>query len=331
MNIRGRKVMNFSKNLIIIVFLLAIISAFTFADALNTVSADNSSGGNSVGTPGTTGSQTWIAYNTSNVQMTQLTANITVIIKNIGSHVEYFKISQIYSGTTPPMNFTVVSHPGAVMMIDPVNPEGDWGWEIQPGETKTVSFKVDASGVMGNDPGWIGNPNAVSNTSWPLIPDMGLYTSWFMPDEIQTLNPDLQLKSWIGIFTFTATNLATYPVAGIIRGPIIPTASKLTYSNPLVTFQDTSIAPETNVAAWNIHLTKAGSSNDHESFIYTYQWPLSGNGSNIGKGTSSVFAPNNSTNNTTTVPSQNTGIPYGLLALAAVMVTAGVVYAKFLR
>jgi hypothetical protein len=105
----------------------------------------------------------------------------------------------------------------------------------------------------------------------------------------------------------------------------------LTYSNPLVTFQDTSIAPETNVAAWNIHLTKAGSSNDHESFIYTYQWPLSGNGSNIGKGTSSVFAPNNSTNNTTTVPSQNTGIPYGLLALAAVMVTAGVVYAKFLR
>ena len=59
--------------------------------------------------------------------------------------------------------------------------------------------------------------------------------------------------------------------------------------------------------------------------------PNPSNSSNIGHGSSSVLAPNNSTNNTTTEPSQNTGIPYGLLALAAVMVSAGVVYAKFLR
>ena len=39
-------------------------------------------------------------------------------------------------------------------MIDPVSPElgGDYGWSIQPGETKTVSFKVNASGYMGESP-----------------------------------------------------------------------------------------------------------------------------------------------------------------------------------
>jgi hypothetical protein len=311
--------MNFSKNLIIIVFLFAIIGAFTFTYSLNTVSADNS---------------TWISYNNSNVGMTGLTATITATIKNTASHVEYFKISQSYPTATIPVNFTVDwTKPQAERMIDPVSPNlgGDYGWEIQPGQTETVSFEVSAYGGFGSIPAYFANQNAVNSTNWPLLPDMGLYTSWFMPDEIQTLNPNLQLKSWSGTFSFTATNLADYAVAGIIRGPIIPANSKLTSSDPAVTFQDTGIVADTGVAAWNVHI----GAGDSEFYTYTYEWPLSANGTgnvfNIGNGSSSVFAPKNSTNNTTTVPSQNTGIPYGLLALAAVMVSAGVVYAKFLR
>ena len=40
--IKGEENMNLSKNIIIIVFLFAIIGAFTFAGSLSTVSADNS-------------------------------------------------------------------------------------------------------------------------------------------------------------------------------------------------------------------------------------------------------------------------------------------------
>ncbi len=315
--------MNFSKALITAIAVFAILGAFIFANSLNVVSADNSTA---------SGSQTWIAYNQSNVKMTQLTATIHVTIKNTKDHVEYFKISQVYSKTTPPINFTVDwTDPQADRMIDPVNPDlgGDYGWSIQPGETKNVAFKVSAYGLMGNEPSWVFNDAAVPNTYWPLIPDMGLYTSWFQPNEIETLNPDMQLKSWSGTFTFTATNFANYPVAGIIRGPIIPTDSKLTDSDPQVTFQDKDIALNTNVAAWNINLAP----DESEFFTYTYEWPISangGNGSNFGNGTS-VFAHGNATNSTPTVPSQNTGVPYGLFILAAGMVAAGVGYAKFLR
>ena len=52
----------------------------------------------------------------------------------------------------------------------------------------------------------------------------------------------------------------------------------------------------------------------------------------FGKGSSVFTAAGNPTNNsTTTVPSQNTGIPLGLFGLAAAMVGAGVAYSKFLR
>lgn len=179
---------------------------------------------------------------------------------------------------------------------------------------------------MGETPAWISNAGAVSNTYWPLIPDMGLYASWFMPNEIEMLNPDLDLKSWKGTFCFTATNFAEYAVAGIIRGPIIPTDSKLTYSDPTVTFQDRDLALNTNVAAWDIHL----SPDESVAYTYTYEWPI-GQCTNCSNASAKTnFGLTNATT-PTTVPSRTTGVPYGLLAIAVVVVAAGVGYAKFLR
>ncbi len=316
--------MNFNKNTIIIVFLFAIIGAFAFADSLNTVSADNS---------------TWIAYNTSNVGLAGLMATITVTIKNTGSVPEYFKISQIYTGSllNGTINWNVTDHPGAEPMIDNVNNATgpDWGWQVAPGETKTVSFTVAANGAFGNIPYYITNANAVPNTFDFLIPDLGLAASWFHPDQIQTLNPNLQLKSWCGTFTFIAVNGADYPVSGTIRGPIIPSDSKLIDSDPTA-FQDTGLVAGTGVAAWNITLGEFDGDidpSDSESFKYTYEWPMPNNGTGFKMGTgSSVFAEGNSNNNSTNnAPEQNTGIPLGLFGLAIAMVGAGVAYSKFLR
>ncbi len=317
--------MNLSKNTILLVFIFAIIGSFTFAGSLSTVSAENS---------------TWIAFNSSNVGMSSLTATITATIKNTGSVPAYFKISQTYSNfLTGTITWTVPisdTNPTAEYMIDNSNPGNspdttqDLGWEIQPGQTKTVTFTAFATGTYfaPNDTTYIENSGAVANTYWPLIPDMGLYTSWFQPDEIQTLNPDLQLKSWIGTFCFIATNVANDPVSGIIRGPIIPTDSQFVSSNPAVTILDTGIVGDTGVAAWDVHMA----SGESIPYTHTYKWPLPNNGSVFGTGSSVFAAAGNSTNNaTTTVPNQNTGIPVGLLGLAAAMVGAGVAYTKFLR
>lgn len=311
--------MNLGKSLIVLILLFSVLGLFTFAETMTTVSADNSS----------PGGQTWIDYNTSNVRMSALTATIKVTIKNTGSHVQYFKISQTYYQTTPAINFTVDwTDPQAERMIDPVSPGlgGDYGWPIQAGETKTVSFKVSATGLMGNEPSWVYSPSAVDNSYWPLIPDMGLYTSWFMPNEIETLNPSLDLQSWCGTFTFTAKNYAEYPVSGIIRGPIIPTDSQLTYSDPEVTFQDRDITLNAGVAAWDISLDP----DESEGFVYTYEWPIAAGSGGTGNGSNNLF-PVTAANNTTTVPTPTTGTPYGLLALAVVIVGAGIGYAKFLR
>ncbi|MGA2675765.1 MAG: hypothetical protein ABSE83_02565 [Methanobacterium sp.] len=322
--------MNLSKNtIIIIISLFAIIGAFTFADSLSTVSADDNS--------------TWVAFNTSNVGLGDLMATITVTIKNTASVPEYFKISQVYTGsiTNGTINWTVNStNPTAEYMIDNTNPgnspttTGDLGWQIAPGQTKTVSFVLHANGGMGEIPYYLTNENAVNNTYWPLIPDMGLSASWFDPDEIQTLNPNLQLESWCGTFTFGAVNGADYPVSGIIRGPVIPTDSNLIYSDPKA-FLDTGSVAGTGVALWNVTLGPydgAIDSSDSEFFKYTYKWPIPNKGPVFGTGSSVFAAAGNQTNNTTsTVPNQNTGIPMGLLGLAAAMVGAGVAYAKFLR
>lgn len=316
--------MNFGKTLIVLVVLFAVLGAFSFVNSLGVVSAQNGTN---------PGGQTWIQFNKSSLGMTQLTATIHICIKNNKDHIQIFKISQIYSDSlTTPLNFTIDwTDPPADKMIDAVSPQlgGDYGWEIQPGETKEVAFKLSAKGLFGDVPSGLRNLDAVNNTFWPLIPDQGLDASWFMPNEIEMLNPDLDLKTWKGTFTFTLTNFDSLPVVGIVRGPIIPTDSQLTASDPLITFEDKDIALNANVAAWDVHMDP----NAMMFFSYTYEWPLAAtnntNGSVIGNGSSFVVKP--ATTNATTVPSKTTGVPYGLLVTALLIVGAGVGYAKFLR
>ncbi|MGZ7118443.1 MAG: hypothetical protein ACXVH2_01945 [Methanobacterium sp.] len=78
--------------------------------------------------------------------MTYLESEITVKIKNNQDHVQYFKISQKYTDhLTSPMSWIIEwTDPPALKMIDSISPElgGDYGWKIQPGETKTVRFKL---------------------------------------------------------------------------------------------------------------------------------------------------------------------------------------------
>ncbi|MGZ7118444.1 MAG: hypothetical protein ACXVH2_01950 [Methanobacterium sp.] len=60
------------------------------------------------------------------------------------------------------------------------------------------------------------NQNSVPNTYWPLIPDPGLYSSWFQPNEIEYLNPDLDLQYWRGKFCLVFIKKDTHAVFGIV-------------------------------------------------------------------------------------------------------------------
>ena len=42
----------------------------------------------------------------------------------------------------------------------------------------------------------------LDNTFWPIIDDPGLMASWFLPDEIDYLNPNLELQLWQGTLLF---------------------------------------------------------------------------------------------------------------------------------
>ncbi|HTX61975.1 MAG TPA: hypothetical protein VMC48_06655 [Methanobacterium sp.] len=160
-----------------------------------------------------------------------------------------------------------------------------------------------------------------------MIPDLGIAASWFTPNELETLNPSLEMQSWKGTFTFTATNFgSSETVNGIIRAPIVPTDSKLTFSDPQATFIDEDMAFNTNVAAWDTSFPQ----NVGRTFTYVYEWPIAAGSNNTGNGNNNLF-PVTAANNTTTVPTPTTGVPYGLLALAVLVVGAGVGYAKFLR
>lgn len=318
--------MNFGKTLIVLITLFAVLGTFSFASSLALVSAaDNSSGGNS-------GEGTWIT-STSNVYITAMTATIKLTIKNTKDHVQYFKISQTYTGSladNSTIKWTVDqadTNPTADWMIDNTNngSNPDLGWKIQPGETKTVCFTLRSK-----ENSFVIVPlNTVDNTYWPVIPDFGITASWFMPNEIEMLNPSLDLQSWKGTFTFTASNFgSSETVEGIIRAPIVPSDSLLTYSDPKATFIDEDIALNTNVAAWDASFPQ----NVGRTFTYIYEWPIQGGSSNgtIGNGSSNTI-PTTSATNATTVPSRTTGVPYGLLAIAVMIVAAGLGYAKFLR
>lgn len=279
------------------------------------------------------GAETWIKANQTSVFMSGLTATIHVTIKNNKDHVQYFKISHIYKGSLQ-SNDSIKwvidwTDPQALKMVDAVSPElgGDYGWKIQPGETKTVCFKVDAKGPMGEIPTYIYNTGAVDNVYWPLIPDPGIYSSWFQPNEIETLNPSLDLKSWKGTFTFLLTNHDSRTVSGIIRGPVIPTDSKLTYSNPKVTFTDKDLVMNGAIASWDVTMG-AGAG---KWFTYAYEWPLGSSPSGNGNSSSSSNIPKSNVTSTPTVPTKETGLPYGLFVVGGILAAGGLIYSRFIR
>ena len=283
------------------------------------------------------GAETWIKYNQTNVGLSNLVATITVTIKNKGSHVEYFKISNVYQGNLvddSKIKWVVYdTNPSAVKMVDAVSPElgGDWGWKVQPGQTKTVSFTVYALGAMGvypngaSDPTVIANKDASDKTYWPILPDPGIDASWFQPNEIEMLNPNLDLKSWKGTFTFKLTNLRNYRVSGIIRAPVVPTDSKLVYSDPQATFKDKDLALGGSVASWDVTLGKLGT----EWFTYTYYWPYAGSSSSgTGKYSSVVVPTASAASDNASTSTKNTGIPYFPFIIGGILAAGGLAYAR---
>jgi hypothetical protein len=282
------------------------------------------------------GDEAWIKESSSNLGMTQLTAVIHIHIKNTNSHMEFFKISQQYFQVSPTLNWTVDwTDPPAIRMAKNVNPElgGDLGWEIEAGQTREITFKLRANGGLGSIPGYITLNSSTSNQFWPLIPEPGLAASWFLPNEIEYLNPNLDLQLWQGKFTFLLTNHNTnYPrVEGLVRAPIIPINSQLISSSPSVDYVD-SQASFAKTAVWDVTLYPGQS----RYYTYTYQWPSTSSATSV----SSVASPvstipttiaNSRTTTPVSVPTKDTGVPYGLLGVAVLIIAVGVVYVKFLR
>ncbi|MGB9937735.1 MAG: hypothetical protein ACPK7O_08425 [Methanobacterium sp.] len=278
------------------------------------------------------GAGTWVKENQSSVGFSQLTATIHIRVKNTADHVQYFKISQKYTDSLDtPVNWTIDwTDPAASKMVDAVSPElgGDYGWKVNPGETKEVCFKINAYGKFGEIPTYITNKAAVDNIYWPSIPDQGIMASWFQPNELEVLNPTLDLKYWKGTFTFVLTNFDTQTVSGIIRAPIVPTDSKLIYSNPKATFTDKDLVMNGGIAAWDITIG-AGAS---ESFTYTYEWPsASSSSSSTGHGTYSASVPKSNATSASSVPTKETGLPYGLFVIGGILAAGGVVYSRFIK
>ena len=276
--------------------------------------------------------ETYITPTSVSVYMTNLYATITVKIKNNNNHVEYFKISQQYTDhlTTPVSSVIEWTDPTAIKMIDAVSPDlgGDYGWKIQPGETKTVTFNLLAVNPNStSDPldFVILNQASVPDTYWPLIPDPGLYSSWFQPNEIEFLNPNFDLEDWKGHFSVLVVSRDSHTVNGVVRAPVVPTDSKLTYSNPKATFSDKDIVMGTNIAAWDISMPAGGS----EELSYTYEWPAGSSGSSTGK--ASYSAAKNSSTSNPPVSTKETGVPYGLFVVGAVMAAGGLIYSRFVR
>lgn len=277
------------------------------------------------------GAETWITPTNVSVYMTNLESEITVKITNNKDHVQYFKISQKYTDhLTSPMNWIIEwTDPPALKMIDSVSPElgGDYGWKIQPGETKVVKFKLLA---VGNNTTSIPltfallNQNSQPNVYWPLIPDPGLYSSWFQPNEIEFLNPDLKLHSWKGKFCLVVINKDSSAVSGIVRAPIVPVDSKLIYTNPKATFTDSDFVMNGKVAAWDLNMAAGG----EQAITYIYEWPTSSS-STTGKATSSI--PKTSAASNPPISSKETGLPYGLFVIGGVLAVGGFIYARFIK
>ncbi|MGF7117740.1 hypothetical protein [Methanobacterium oryzae] len=275
--------------------------------------------------------ETWVKGQ-SNVGITGLTATIHVHIKNNAKHVQYFKISQNYtSKLNESVGWDIVqTSPKAIKMIKSTDPLGDWGWKINPGETKEVTFKIKASTAFGYIPAYISNSESVENIYWPLINEPGLFASWFWPNEIEMLNPTLDLKYWKGTFDFNLMNYdPTYTtVSGIVRGPIIPTNSKLVSATPKSnSFSDKDIYINTNTVAWDVTIAP----DDVQHFQYVYVWP-DPNSNSSSTGTYSYNIPKTAASSTTSsIPTAETGLPYSLFIVGGIIAAGGVVYARFMR
>lgn len=279
--------------------------------------------------------ETWVKEQQSSAYISGLTATIHIHIKNNAKHVQYFKISQNYSAggqLNESLPWIVEwTDPQASKMIKTTTaPEyfGDWGWKINPGETKEVTFKIDAVGKLGLIPSYISNADSVDNIYWPLLNEPGLYSSWFWPNEIETLNPTLDLKYWKGTFDFNLRNYDYATVSGIVRGPIIPINSKLASATPKAnSFSDRDIYLNTNTVAWDVTLASGAA----QHFQYVYVWP-DPNSNSSGTGTYSYNIPKSTAAATnTTVPTEETGLPYSLFIVGGIIAAGGVVYARFMR
>jgi len=307
--------MNINKFFIVLIALF-IVTGISSSWAATTQSQDTSGA--------------WIQESNSTVFIKGLTVVIHIHIKNISNHVQFFKISQQYYGTTPAVNWTVVNtNPRAVKMIKYINTGGDLGWELNPGQERSVCFTLRAKGPLGNIPAYIQQSNEIPNQFWPIISEPGLAASWFLPNEIEFLNPDLDLKLWQGTFSFFLTNVnkKSPRVEGIVRAPIVPVDSKLTQSSPKVDFIDKEV-PWANTAAWDVTLFPGRT----KFFMYTYQWPISSPNEPLHTGTAiNSFPKTTATKTAASVPTEQTGVPYGLFVIGAIIIGSGVVYAKFFR
>lgn len=280
--------------------------------------------------------QFWANDTASEARFTYLEATITLTLKNNNDHVEYFKISQRYNQTGPPIFWRVAwTNPCALKMIKYQTTDidsDDLGWKIQPGETKTVSFKTVAYPYPTSMvPTYIKRNTEMNNSFWPILNEPGLTATWFLPNEIEYLNPSLDLVSWKGHFCFWIKNFDYNrpKVSGIVRAPIVPIDSKLTYSNPQVTYVDKELA-WADTAAWDVLLYPGQS----KHFSYTYQWPTSSSSDyGVSGGSSSYNIPRTAAAKTSaSVPTTSeTGVPFALFIVAAIGIAGGVTYAKFFR
>jgi len=334
--------MDINKIFVGIIVLVTIMGiSNTLSDSSNVYGAgmwSGSTGGDVWSDTGTSGEQ-WVNGSKSKVGMTGLTATITVRIKNNNNHVQYFKISQMYNSNnqlSDNIYWNVLwTKPAATKMIDSHYPSylgGDWGWKLKPGETKTVSFKVAANGWFGLYPAYITNNNTVENMYWPMIPDPGLYASWFFPNEIEMLNPALDLQYWKGTFQFHLRDYdpTTHTLAGIVRGPIIPVDSKLVYVNPSYNyFKDENLFFGADTVAWDVRIHPGC----NQIYTYSYVWPKS---ADPGSGVASYSSPStvqqsSAAKTPKSVPTKDTGLPYGLFVVGGLIAAGSVLYARYLR
>jgi hypothetical protein len=252
-----------------------------------------------------------------------------VTIKNNNDHVEYFKISQQYTGdgtVSPSIDWRVVStNPPAVKMAKFINSGGDLGWAIAPGETREVSFTLVETSPP---PPFYIRREAINNSFWPIINEPGLTATWFLPNEIEYLNPNLDLLLWQGRFCFFLKNMDTTGprVEGIVRAPIVPIDSNLTASSPTVDFIDNE-NPSANTAAWDVTLNPGQT----KHYSYTYQWPSGSSVTPISSRSSDQFNAESTAKTPVSVPTKNTGVPYGLFIVGGIVIASGIVYARFLR